>query len=276
MKILRFLIGLILTTALFDSLLGLETAVYAQGIKLSETRPDQPGFDGDEYFELAGPPGASLDGLTYIVIGDAPIPEPPHQSGVIETIVPLTGYTIPLNRPYFLVAENSFSLTNTVDLTTTLDFENNDNYTHLLVSGFTGFIGQDLDTNEDCLLDDMGTLPWTAVVDGIAMRHKLPGFPSNCVYHTQLNLSVIGPIVGNVPGHVWQCTSGWSGTNKNWTPGPNDTPGAPANSCNNPTAVTLRTAKIAPNKKANPLPFLAGLALALSLTFILPSKRRNT
>ena len=38
---------------------------------INEIRIDQPGSDVDEYFELAGAPGTSLDGLTYIVIGDS-------------------------------------------------------------------------------------------------------------------------------------------------------------------------------------------------------------
>ena len=39
-------------------------------MKINEIRIDQPGTDNDEYFELLGEPNASLDGLTYIVIGD--------------------------------------------------------------------------------------------------------------------------------------------------------------------------------------------------------------
>ena len=60
--------------------------VAAQTVTISEIRIDQPGSDNDEYFELAGAPGTSLDGLTYIVIGDGT-----NGSGVIEAVVPLTG-----------------------------------------------------------------------------------------------------------------------------------------------------------------------------------------
>ena len=45
------------------------TAPAAAGptdIVISEIRIAQPGQDTDEYFELRGPPGASLDGVTYI------------------------------------------------------------------------------------------------------------------------------------------------------------------------------------------------------------------
>ena len=51
---------------------------------------------------------------------------------------------------YFLAADSSFSLVltppNSVDLVTPLNFEN-ENTTHLLVSGFTGADGDDLDSN---------------------------------------------------------------------------------------------------------------------------------
>ncbi|PQO38019.1 hypothetical protein C5Y97_07990 [Blastopirellula marina] len=45
-----------------------------------------------------------------------------------------------------------------------LDAEN-DTVTYLLVSGFTGSVGDDLDTNDDGILD---ATPWTAIVDSVA------------------------------------------------------------------------------------------------------------
>ena len=38
--------------------------------QLNEIRIDQSGTDDDEYFELTGTPSSSLDGFTYLVIGD--------------------------------------------------------------------------------------------------------------------------------------------------------------------------------------------------------------
>ena len=79
---------------LFITLLSMLVALAAQNtlaqVFISEIRIDQPGADTDEYFELAGTPGASLDGLTYMVIGDGF-----GGSGVIEAVVDLTGQTIP-------------------------------------------------------------------------------------------------------------------------------------------------------------------------------------
>ena len=73
-------------------------------VQLSEIRINQPGVDTDEYFEIAGPPGQSLDGLTYIVIGDFA-----GSGGIIEAIVDLTGHTIPASG-FFVTAERSFTM----------------------------------------------------------------------------------------------------------------------------------------------------------------------
>ena len=63
-----------LRTSFFITLLSMLVALAAQNtlaqVFISEIRIDQSGADTDEYFELAGTPGASLDGLTYLVIGD--------------------------------------------------------------------------------------------------------------------------------------------------------------------------------------------------------------
>jgi hypothetical protein len=72
-------------------------------------------------------------------------------SGTVEAIVSLDGKVIGANG-FFLAAESSFSL-GTANLTTSLNFENSENVTHLLVSNFTGANGDDLDTDDDGLLD---------------------------------------------------------------------------------------------------------------------------
>ncbi|MBN1813307.1 MAG: hypothetical protein JXA14_15840, partial [Anaerolineae bacterium] len=91
------------------------------GVIINEIRVDQTGADNDEYFELAGSSGTSLDNLTYLVIGDGT-----GGSGVIEAVIELTGTTIPADG-YFLAVESTFSLGGTADLTTSLNFENSDN-----------------------------------------------------------------------------------------------------------------------------------------------------
>jgi predicted extracellular nuclease len=172
------------------------TPLPAPEVEINEIRVDQPSDDNDEYFELVGASGTSLDGLTYLVIGDGT-----GGSGVIEAVIDLGGNTIPASG-FFVVAENTFSL-GTADLTANLNFENSDNVTHLLVSGFSGSNGDDLDTNDDGTLD---ATPWTEVVDLIALVEE-ENPPSGTEYH--YGPPSIGPDGSFVPGHVFRCLEGW-------------------------------------------------------------------
>ncbi|MEM9554194.1 MAG: hypothetical protein AAGC60_08035 [Acidobacteriota bacterium] len=167
--------------------------------QINEIRIDQPSTDNDEYFELFTDPSANLDGLTYLVIGDGS-----GDSGTIEAVISLAGQTAPADG-FFLAAEDAtLPGGETPDLTTSLDFENSDNVTHLLVMGFSGANGDDLDTNDDCSLD---TTPWTAVVDGVALVEEangmgMPPSGTECHYGTDLGLPLLGPDGSFVPGQV--------------------------------------------------------------------------
>ena len=178
--------------ALAATLIPATVATADNHISISEIRIDQPGADVDEYFELTGSPAdASLDGLTYLVIGDG---ASALGSGVIENVTDLRGQS--LCNGFFLAAESSFTL-GTPSLTTNLNFENDDNLTHLLVDGFTGSNGDDLDTDDDGTLD---VTPWDSVVDLIALV-KEPNPPSTTEYH--YGPPSIGPDGTFVPGHVF-------------------------------------------------------------------------
>ncbi|MFN0060834.1 MAG: dockerin type I repeat-containing protein [Planctomycetota bacterium] len=190
-------------------------------IVINEIRIDEPGTDVNELFELAGPPGASLDTYTYLVIGDGTAA---LASGVVEAVVPLTGLTIPASG-YFLAAEASLALPASADLVTALIFENDDNVTHMLVTGFTGALADDLDTDDDGVFD---VTPWTAIVDLIAVI-KEANPPTGTEYH--YGPPSIGPDTFFSPSHVFRCPDttgdfflGVFGT------GPGDTPGA-LNAC---------------------------------------------
>ena len=181
--------------------LGLVGGASAQ-VEISEIRIDQPSTDNDEYFELQGRAGTSLDGLTYIVIGDG---SSGTFSGVIEAIVNLNGLVIP-DDGYFLAVESTFTMVdiNTADLVLAgngLNFENSDNVTHMLVEGFTGTMGQDLDTNDDCVFD---ITPWTAIVDSIGLVLEDPPVNTECLYGDNR----IGPDGTFVPGHVHRLETG--------------------------------------------------------------------
>lgn len=166
----------------------------APEVAMNELRIDQSGTDVDEYFELFGDANASLDGLTYIVIGDGSAGD-----GVIENVTDLSGQSLDANG-FFVAAESSFTL-GTADMTTVLGFENSDNVTHMLVRNFTGNDGDDLDTNDDGTLD---ITPWSEIVDCLALLEEVGG--GNSVYCP----TTLGPNGFYVPSHAYYCdVVGW-------------------------------------------------------------------
>ena len=227
--------AIIVVASLLASFLGVATSSVgavppAQGVTddpvvfISEIRIDQPSTDNDEYLELSGMAGTLLDGLSYLVIGDGS-----GGSGVIEAVIDLSGQTIPASG-YFVAAEDTFTL-GTPDLTANLNFENSDNVTHLLVSGFTGSNGDDLDTNDDGVLD---STPWATIIDLIAlMEEENP--PSGTEYH--YGPPTVGPDGTYVPGHVFLCDGGWQIGLFDPDDG-DDTPGG-ANACGAPQTGTI-------------------------------------
>ena len=166
--------------------------VGAQTVHITEIRIDHPGGDINEYFELAGDPGLTLSGLTYLVIGDGV-----GGSGVIEAVVDLSGSSIP-GDGYFLAAEDNDTFGAAADLIATLNFENSHNVTHLLVANFTGSDADDLDTNDDGVLD---VTPWASILDLIALVEE-ENPPVGTEYH--YGPPSIGPDGAFVPGHVFR------------------------------------------------------------------------
>ena len=203
--------------------LGATTVATAGGVTLNEIRTSMPGADDDEFFELAGAPGTSLDGLTYLVIGDTG-----DDSGIIEAVIDLTGQSIPASG-LFVAAEGTFSI-GVADFTTTLNFENSDQVTHLLVEGFSGMDGDDLDTDDDGTLD---VEPWGDVLDAVGFivtTEVPPPAGINWAYGAFLGFEDVGPDGEFVPGGVYRCTP--DGT---WIVAifaiDDDTPGDPNQAC---------------------------------------------
>ena len=182
-------------------------------VEISEIRIDQPGTDNDEYFELAGDAGDALDGLTYLVIGDGA-----GGSGVIESVVSLGGSSVPASG-FFVAAESTFTI-GAADLTTSINFENSDNVTHLVVRDFTGSNGQDLDTDDDGALDSS---PWLELVDCIGLVETVGS--GDLIYCAD----TVGPDGAFVPGHAIDCPGGFE-IGAFDPAGGDDTPGA-VNSC---------------------------------------------
>lgn len=202
---------------------------------INEIRVDQGGSDTDEYFEIQGTPGASLDGLWYIVIGDHSSDQGAggngSRSGQVEYALNLTGSSIPADG-FFLAATSSFGtvLSGSVDLTASLIFENSDNVTHMLVRDFTGAQGDALDSGTpDGVID---VTPWSAVIDSISLIENFNPPATNqdeFDYSGQFGPGV-GPDGNFVPGHVYRTNDGGSAWGVGLFdtvigPGPNDTPG---------------------------------------------------
>jgi hypothetical protein len=198
------------------------SAAFAQvDVRISEIRIDQPSTDVDEYVELAGTPGASLDGLTYIVIGDGS-----NACGQIENVTDLTGQQIQADG-FLSIGDSGTSGQHvfSYDVELDLNFENSDNVTHMIVSGFTGANGDDTDVDDDCVMDNM---PWAAIIDDVALwegtQPECSG-SDECWYSS----TVVGPDGSFVPGHVYLCPEGWLIGQFDPTGG-SDTPGE-ANDC---------------------------------------------
>lgn len=198
-------------------LVGLMVLPVTAQTSINEIRIDQPDTDDDEYVELYRAGGGSLAGHHYLVLGDDAV----GSSGVIEVAIDLSLQTIPVDG-FFLIGEGTLTLA-VPDLVTDLNFENSDNVTHMLVTGFTGTEGEDLDTNDDGTLD---VTPWMSVVDSIALV-EVPNPPSAAGDEWTYG-PTIGPDGTFVPGHVYRNPDG----NGSWNigqfaiPGGADTPGS--------------------------------------------------
>jgi len=181
-------------------LLLVSPALLVGQVTINEIRIDQTSTDDDEYFELSGPAGSSLAGLTYVVIGDGST-----GSGTVEAAVSLFGQSIPLTG-LFVAAEATFSI-GLADFTTDLPFENSDNVTHMLIDGFIGAVGDDLDTDDDGNLD---STPWASIVDSIALlEDPLDPITGNTSAGELIySANTIGPDGTFVPAHIVRCPDG--------------------------------------------------------------------
>jgi hypothetical protein len=140
-------------------------------IVINEFSVNPPGSDNlQEFVELLSTDGgvASLDGLSIIQIeGDSGAA---GGTGAVDKIIPLDGFSTGSNGLFLLGASN---LQPSPDAGTSVapddwvpDIEN-PAVTLLLVSGFTGAVGDDLDTDGDGVFD---VTPYTSVLDGFGFK----------------------------------------------------------------------------------------------------------
>lgn len=201
----------------------------SSAIWLNELGFNPPGTDGGfEFFEIAGDAGASLNGLTLVVIEGDGAPA----AGTIDQALSLNGLSIgsnglflwrdaATNIPWRDSSDNYNTKLGPAAGTTVHvadfnpDIENGSN-TYLLVRNFTGSVGTDLDAENDGMLDSR---PWDAIVDGVGVQEEgtaeityslgldLPGFGQGLVDQDGGFYSPDGLIrMRNVAGNPWLAT----------------------------------------------------------------------
>jgi uncharacterized protein len=201
----------------------------AHAVAINEIRTGQPGNNFQDYFELAGTPGESLEGLYYLVLNDSNTPD----RGKLDYGFQLNG-NIDFFDGYWLAANQStfytqfpFKQAGTInaDYEYGMTLSEDHNVTHILISGFTCNgtncgIGTDLDTNDDGVLD---YTPWASVLDSVSIivnPAALPGPP----YYGPSVLANGGPLT-----HIYRypnITGPWQiGPYGNTAAGYLDTPG---------------------------------------------------
>jgi hypothetical protein len=206
------------TTKSFLTALGLlaslSVGASAQVI-INELRIDDAGADDNEYFELLGAPSTPLTGLTYLVIGDSP-------TGKIEEIEDLSAFSTNASG-FFLGVHTNYANTcagPAPDGVFTLAFENGDNVTHMIVTGFSGALNDVIDDDADGVPNV--TLPWTSIVDSIALVEHPDGTQSSGEFVYDFGGASVGPDGAFVPAHAFRCGDwriGGFGDCTNGTPG---------------------------------------------------------
>ena len=154
----------------------------AGAVAINEVVVNDVGTDNYEFVELCGYPGESLDGMTLVVIEGETGP------GIVDVAISLTGYSISASG-LFVIGD---AATNP-NLLKTVTFENGGE-TILLVSGFTGAVGADVDADNNCVAEvNIGT-----IVDGVGIT----GAVADCVYY---GVPAIGPDGTYDPSGVARC-----------------------------------------------------------------------
>jgi len=197
-----------LMAAAFAALLP--TANINAQITINEIRIDQPGTDADEFIELYSEAGGSLNGLSLVVLQD---------NGSIDEAIDLSAISIAAGDVFLIAEATPLPISGAVpDLVEGLDFENGENAQYLIVDGLTGVAGDDLDTDDDGVFD--GPLPWTSIVDGVALiddeltildtdPDSETGFGSEDInYAEALGIDVVGPDGTFFPGYVFASADG--------------------------------------------------------------------
>lgn len=199
------------------------------GFTLAELRVDQQGADTDEYVEIAGAPHATLAGWWLLAVGDGGT----DPAGVVEMAIDLSAWSTGTNGR-FVAHEATFGTGVLEGRTLAIDplashaavgsgdamnLENADTVTYLLVRGFSGTNGMDLDAGNDGVLD---VAPWLELGDSVAFVCA-PG-TDPCYAAVRVGPLAL-PATNGMPAHAWKDAGGtWqAGAYASWAW---DTPGS--------------------------------------------------
>lgn len=193
------------------ALLALCSSASFGQVIINEVRINDPNTDDFEYFEIfnRGQWAINLDTVSYVVIGTGP-----GGSGVVQQAHDLPRYFLDPGSHYLvssqatlLIDSDSDGVADTTaspDIELPLEFDDSASVTHLLVVGFNGSVGDDLDVDDDGTLD---SFPWISVADGVSL--SAPGNES-LVYANAVNPSFenVGPDGNRSPSHVYRVPDG--------------------------------------------------------------------
>lgn len=151
-------------------LAGVLTSAASAQVRINEVMMNVPngGDNGFEFIELRSTsPSQSMAGLTLLHIdGDG------GSAGMVDQALNLSAFSTGTNN-LFLWRDSAVALVPAPAPATTVhvsDFSpdlENGSQTFLLVTGFTGAVGNDYDLNNDGVFDTV--LPWTSVIDAVSI-----------------------------------------------------------------------------------------------------------
>lgn len=136
--------------------IAITPVIWAQDPVINEIVVSTASID-QEFLELLGTPGDSLTGLFILEV---------ESGGEIDSVIPLIG-NLGINGYYLLASpEAEVDLSVTGDQGIANNTFTNAPQTYLLVDGFSGSSGDDIDANDDGTIDNP---LWSALLDSIAI-----------------------------------------------------------------------------------------------------------
>jgi hypothetical protein len=200
-------------TKFLAALFMLSSLSLSAAVRINEVRIDNFGADTDEYAELKGNPGESMDGMWYLQIGDHSGDGATKGSGVVEFAISLDGEVIG-DSGYYLIGNTNMTLIDPANIDYFIgenSFENSDNITHLIVIDYEGSevtaqadqlgdLAVDIDDDDDGVPN--AVLPWASIVDAVGFVEDPEA--GEWFYGEALDFVDVGPDGNFVPAHIYR------------------------------------------------------------------------